>query len=62
MLRPAALLRRRYEKYRHIGRVGVYWREVVRSEMQDLLEAVERRMPRRERGGEAVLDRPDTAT
>jgi acetyl-CoA carboxylase carboxyl transferase alpha subunit/acetyl-CoA carboxylase carboxyl transferase beta subunit len=62
MLRPAALLRRRYEKFRHIGRVGVYWREVVRSEMQELLEAVERRMPRRERGAEAVLDKPDTAT
>jgi|DewCreStandDraft_2_1066082.scaffolds.fasta_scaffold00169_29 acetyl-CoA carboxylase carboxyl transferase alpha subunit/acetyl-CoA carboxylase carboxyl transferase beta subunit len=39
---PAKLLRRRYEKYRHIGKVGVYWREVVRSEMQEVLDAVGR--------------------
>ncbi len=44
-----SLLRRRYQKYRHIGRVGVYWREVVRAEMQELLEAVEQRLLRRER-------------
>ncbi|MDR7433851.1 MAG: acetyl-CoA carboxylase carboxyltransferase subunit alpha [Armatimonadota bacterium] len=39
---PAKLLRRRYEKYRHIGKVGVYWREVVRTEMQEVLDAVGR--------------------
>lgn len=58
-LRIPALLRRRYRKYRHVGRVGVYWREVVRSEMQELLEALEHVMHRRERG-EAVLDKPET--
>ncbi len=45
---PASLLRRRYRKYRHMGRVGVYWREVVRTEMQELLEALEARVRRRE--------------
>ncbi|MGH2349850.1 MAG: acetyl-CoA carboxylase carboxyltransferase subunit alpha [bacterium] len=47
-MRPAARLRRRYQKYRHIGRVGAYWREVARSEMQELLEAVDRVVRRRE--------------
>jgi acyl-CoA carboxylase subunit beta len=42
------LLERRYAKYRHIGRVGVYWREVVRKEMQDVLDALGRRLPRAE--------------
>jgi acetyl-CoA carboxylase carboxyl transferase alpha subunit/acetyl-CoA carboxylase carboxyl transferase beta subunit len=42
------LLERRYAKYRHIGRVGVYWREVVRKEMQDALDALGRRLPRAE--------------
>jgi hypothetical protein len=42
------LLDRRYAKYRHIGRVGVYWREVVRKEMQDALDALGRRLPRGE--------------
>ena len=42
------LLDRRYEKYRHIGRTGVYWREVVRGEMQDALDALARRFPRGE--------------
>lgn len=44
---PAALLRRRYQRYRHIGRVGVYWRQVVRTEMQELLERLEQRVLRR---------------
>ncbi|MDQ7843692.1 MAG: acetyl-CoA carboxylase carboxyltransferase subunit alpha [Armatimonadota bacterium] len=43
------LLRRRAAKYRHIGRVGVYWRQVVRREMQELLEGVGDRLLRRER-------------
>lgn len=43
---PAVLLRRRHRKYRHIGQVGFYWRGVVREEMQDLLDAVERRIRR----------------
>jgi acetyl-CoA carboxylase carboxyl transferase alpha subunit len=42
------LLERRYAKYRHIGRVGVYWREVVRKEMQEALDALGRRLPRAE--------------
>jgi len=41
------LLRQRQRKYRHIGRVGIYWREMVRGEMQDLLAALEARMQRR---------------
>jgi acetyl-CoA carboxylase carboxyl transferase subunit alpha len=39
---------RRYEKYRHIGRTGIYWREVVRGEMQEALDALARRFPRGE--------------
>lgn len=58
-LRTPALLNRRYRRYRHIGRVGVYWREVVRSEMQDLLDAVEHMMRRRE-PGEPLLDKPES--
>ncbi|MBI3974870.1 MAG: acetyl-CoA carboxylase carboxyltransferase subunit alpha [Armatimonadetes bacterium] len=46
-LPPRKLLRARQQKYRHIGRVGAYWREVVRTEMQDLLEALETRLLRR---------------
>jgi acetyl-CoA carboxylase carboxyl transferase subunit beta len=42
------LLDRRYNKYRDIGRVGVYWREVVRKEMQEALDALGRRFPRGE--------------
>ena len=42
------LLEQRYAKYRHIGRVGVYWREIVRTEMQDALDALARRFPRGE--------------
>ena len=42
------LLARRYAKYRHIGRVGVYWREVARKEMQEVLDALGRRFPRGE--------------
>jgi acetyl-CoA carboxylase carboxyl transferase alpha subunit/acetyl-CoA carboxylase carboxyl transferase beta subunit len=42
------LLDRRYAKYRHIGRTGVYWREIVRTEMQEALDALARRLPRGE--------------
>jgi len=42
------LLRRRARKFRHIGRVGVYWRQVVRTEMQELLEGLGDRLLRRE--------------
>lgn len=45
---PETLLRRRARKYRTIGRVGVYWRQVVRTEMQELLEGLEQRLLRRE--------------
>ncbi len=45
---PSQLLARRYAKYRHIGRVGIYWREVVRGEMQEALDALARRFPRGE--------------
>jgi acetyl-CoA carboxylase carboxyl transferase alpha subunit len=31
------LLDKRYEKYRNIGQAGVYWREVVRSQVRDAL-------------------------
>lgn len=47
-LRPRALLRQRYRKYRHIGKVGIYWRQVVRAEMQELLDGLEQRLLRRE--------------
>jgi len=39
------LLDRRYAKYRHVGRTGVYWREIVRTEMQEALDAFARRVP-----------------
>ncbi|HLJ60403.1 MAG TPA: acetyl-CoA carboxylase carboxyl transferase subunit alpha [bacterium] len=45
---PEKLLGRRYAKYRHIGRTGVYWREIVRAEMQDALDSIARRFPRGE--------------
>ncbi len=44
----ATLLARRYAKYRHMGRLGVYWREIVREEMQEALDALARRFPRGE--------------
>ncbi len=47
-LPQSKLLARRYAKYRHIGRTGVYWREIVRTEMQDALDALARRFPRGE--------------
>ncbi len=50
------LLEQRYAKYRHIGRVGVYWREIVRKEMQDALDALARRISR----GEAASRRVKT--
>ncbi|MGH9357308.1 MAG: carboxyltransferase subunit alpha [Terriglobia bacterium] len=40
------LLVQRYEKYRHIGRVGVFWREVVRTEVLDGMDAIARAFPR----------------
>jgi acetyl-CoA carboxylase carboxyl transferase subunit beta len=42
------LLARRYAKYRHVGRVGVYWREIVRREMQEALDMLSRRITRAE--------------
>jgi len=42
------LLARRYAKYRHVGRVGVYWREIARREMQEALDALSRRLLRSE--------------
>jgi len=42
------LLRRRYDKFRHIGQVGIYWRQVARTEMQEILEALGQRILRRE--------------
>ena len=53
------LLRRRYQKYRHIGRVGVYWRQVVRAEMQEVLERLEQRVLRREGDTEPAAPRPE---
>lgn len=47
-LPQSKLLGRRYAKYRHIGRTGIYWREIVRTEMQDALDALARRFPRGE--------------
>ncbi len=41
---PPVLVRRRYRRYRHIGEVGVYWRQVVREEMQELLDSLEQRL------------------
>ncbi|MGH9359754.1 MAG: carboxyltransferase subunit alpha [Terriglobia bacterium] len=40
------LVAQRYKKYRHIGRVGIYWHQVVRSEFLDGLDAVARAFPR----------------
>ncbi len=54
---PEKLLHRRYRKYRQIGRVGAYWREVVLGEVADALETLERRMPRRRSAA-----RPDQAS
>lgn len=54
------LVDRRYEKYRHIGRTGIYWREVVRSEMQDALDALARRFPRGEGPWRRVRTEGDT--
>ncbi len=45
---PGALLRQRYRRYRHIGKVGIYWRQVVRTEMQELLDRLEQRLLHRE--------------
>jgi len=40
------LLARRYEKYRDMGRVGTFWREVVRSEVVHGLDNLTRMFPR----------------
>jgi hypothetical protein len=37
---PRRLVTTRYEKYRHIGRVGIYWRERVRGAISDGLGVV----------------------
>jgi len=42
------LLARRYAKYRRLGRVGVYWREIVRREMREALDTIGRRAHRAE--------------
>ncbi len=47
---PATLVRTRYQRYRHMGRVGVYWREAVRAEVHEVLGAIERRLTRSHRG------------
>jgi hypothetical protein len=42
--------------------VGIYWRQVVRSEMQELLDRLEQRLPHRHaptRRAEAAPSRPD---
>jgi acetyl-CoA carboxylase carboxyl transferase subunit beta len=46
----ARLVERRYGKYRHMGKVGGAWREVVRG-VGDLLESVEQRLGRRAEAG-----------
>jgi hypothetical protein len=48
-LRPDRLLDSRYRKFRQMGRVGGAWRDVVR-EVQEVLGAVEQRLPRRDSG------------
>ena len=58
-VRIPVLLRRRAQKYRHIGRVGVYWRQVVRAEMQDLLERLGERLLRREPEGDGPARREE---
>ncbi len=40
------LLRDRYRRYRHIGRVGAYWRVVLQEEWDELREGVARRLRR----------------
>jgi acetyl-CoA carboxylase carboxyl transferase alpha subunit/acetyl-CoA carboxylase carboxyl transferase beta subunit len=39
------LLADRYEKFRHIGRGGVYWREFVRGEIREAFGALARLLP-----------------
>jgi acetyl-CoA carboxylase carboxyl transferase alpha subunit len=39
------LLADRYKKYRHIGRDGVYWRELVRGEMRQAFRGLARLFP-----------------
>ncbi|MDQ7799808.1 MAG: acetyl-CoA carboxylase carboxyltransferase subunit alpha [Armatimonadota bacterium] len=40
------LLRERYRRYRHIGKVGAYWKVVLQEELEDLREGVARRLRR----------------
>ncbi len=46
---PRRLLRDRYRKYRHIGRGGVYWREVLRSKIRGSVEALALLVPHKPR-------------
>jgi acetyl-CoA carboxylase carboxyl transferase alpha subunit len=39
------LLADRYEKFRHIGRGGVYWRELVRGEIREAFGVLARLLP-----------------
>jgi len=57
---PATLVRARYQRYRHIGPVGTYWRERVRTEMHEVLDAIERRFARARRKERRHPDKPST--
>jgi acetyl-CoA carboxylase carboxyl transferase subunit beta len=46
-MRPHKLLKERRNRYRHVGRHGVYWRELVRGEMHDILGKLESVLERR---------------
>lgn len=50
------LLANRYEKYRHIGRGGIYWRELVRTEIRGTFSVLARLLP-----GRAKSRRPTRA-
>jgi acetyl-CoA carboxylase carboxyl transferase alpha subunit len=54
---PKRLVARRYDKYRHMGRVGGPWRDAIR-EVQNVLDMVEGRLHRR--GAGAASDPPPT--
>jgi acetyl-CoA carboxylase carboxyl transferase subunit beta len=58
---PAVLLSRRYQRYRHIGQVGVYWREAMRTEMHEVLDAIERRLSHPRNPHEPADGRPPRA-
>ena len=50
---PRRLLRDRYQRYRHMGQVGTYWKVLLQQELEELREGVTRRLRRPEKVPEA---------